>query len=188
MKRRKFLIGAGSLAAGSAAAIGTGAVSQSVSGRAVDVDVANDSNGFLQLNVSGNSLENPEYVSYEDGQLSIEFNSASNSGFASKADGLNPDSTFDFDNLFQILNATDDQLAVTLDKSKLDNPEAFTFYAHQTNGQLIGNSRDSGWSGGISSGYGVNIGVRIETPNKVVENWETGTLSIETEDRSDTNV
>ena len=187
MQRRKFLIGVGSLAAGSAAAMGTGAVSQSSSNRAVDVDIANDSNGFLQFNVSGSSLENTEYVSYEDGQLTIEMDKASNDGFASQAEGLNPDSTFDFDNLFQILNATEDDLKADIDKSNLDNPDAFTFYAHQTNGDLIG-SRSSGWSGQINSGFGVNIGMRVETPDEVVSDWETGSITITTADDSDKNV
>jgi len=187
MERRKFVVGLGSLAAGGAAAMGTGAVSQSQSSRSVDIGIANDSNGFLQINATGSSLENTEYVSYEDGQLTIQISEPSNSGFASQAKGLNPYSTFDFDNLFQVLNATEDQLNLSIDKSDLDNPSAFTFYAHQTNGKLIG-SRNSDWKGGISSGYGVNIGLRVETPNKVVEDWETGSITIKTVDNSDENI
>jgi len=187
MERRKFVVGLGSLAAGGAAAMGTGAVSQSESSRSVDVDIANDSNGFLQINTTGSSLENTEYVSYEDGQLTIQISDPDNSGFASQAQGLNPDSTFDFDNLFQVLNATEDDLLLSIDKSTLDNPDAFTFYAHQTNGDLIG-SRDNDWNGQINSGYGVNIGIRIETPDEVVEDWETGSITIKTADDSDKNV
>lgn len=167
--------------------MGTGAVSQAEATRSVDIDVANDSNGFLQFNVSGSSLENTEYVSYENGQLSISIAESSNDGFAPSGDGLNPDTTFDFDNLFQILNGTEDHLKVDIDKSGLDNPDAFTFYAHYTNGDLIGN-RDSGWNGQINSGYGVNIGLRIETPDEVLTDWETGSISIVATDDSDSNV
>ena len=52
MKRRKFLIGAGSLAAGSAAAMGTGAYSYAEADRTVTVDTTGD--GYVdQSTVSG---------------------------------------------------------------------------------------------------------------------------------------
>lgn len=190
MRRRKYLIGIGSLAAGSAVAVGTGAVTQSQSARAVDVDVVADDQGLLQFVLDHGSLENTEYASFEDGQLRLHFNSdadLSNGGFAGQGDGLNPDSTFDFDNLFQIRNATADDLAVDVDKSGLDNPDDITFYAHFTNGSLIG-TRDSDWNGQINAGFGVNIGVRIETPDNVDPGWESGEIVIEAEDPDDLNV
>ena len=187
MQRRKFIVGLGSLAAAGAAGMGTGAFSQAEATRSVDVDVANDSDGFLQLNITGDSLESTEYVNYEDGQLSIEIDEVGNSGFAPAGEGLNPDATFDFDNLFQILNATQDDLAVAIDKSGLDNPDAFTFYGHFTNGDLVGD-RDSDWNGQLNSGFGINIGLRVETPDEVVAGWETGSISITAVDESDSNV
>jgi len=151
--------------------------------RAVDAAVVNDSNAVLNLDLSHSSLENEEYASYENGSLELHFNSgANNSG-----DGLNPDSTFDFDNVFQILNQTsEDALKIDIDKGGLDNPDAFTFYAHYTNGSLIG-SRASDWNGQIDSGHGVNIGVRVETPDSLSNNWETGQIVITATDMDDKN-
>ena len=68
----------------------------------------------------------------------------------------------------------------------MDNPNSFTFYAHQTNGSLIG-SRTSDWNGQISSGFGVNIGVRIETPDSLSSSWETGKIVISATDSGDQN-
>lgn len=183
VKRRKFVIGMGSLAAGSAVAIGSGAVSSQDSPRSVDADVVNDTNGTLQFILDHGSLENTEYAEIDGyGQLSLHFDGTANEG-----DGLNPDSTYLFDNLFQLQNATQDHLHVEIDKSGLDNPDAFTFYAHQTNGNLIG-SRDNDWNGQVNSGFGVNIGVKIETPDMVPENWETGQIVVKADDESDQNI
>lgn len=49
MQRRKFLIGAGALAAGSAAAMGTGAFSAMSADRDADIDVVSDSEGLVTL-------------------------------------------------------------------------------------------------------------------------------------------
>jgi hypothetical protein len=183
VKRRKMLIGMGALAAGSAAGVGTGALSSQESPRAVSAAVVNDSGGTLQFNLGHASLENTEYATIgEDGQLRLNFDGTANSG-----DGLNPDSTYDIDNVFQVINQTQDDLKLSIDKSGLDNPDAFTFYAHQTNGNLIG-SRSSDWNGQINSGFGVNIGVRVETPDSLPEGWETGQITITATDESDQNI
>jgi hypothetical protein len=189
MQRRKFIAGVGSLAAAGAVGIGTGAVTQQQSTRAVDASVVADDEGLLQFDLSDSSLENTEYASYENGSLQLHFDDdadLSNDGWAGQGSGLNPDSTFDFDNVFQIGNATADTLAVNIDKSGLDNPDAFTFYGQWTNGDLMG-SRDSDWNGQVSAGYGVNIGVRIETPDKISDGWESGTVVIEATDPDDAN-
>lgn len=190
MQRRKYLVGLGSLAAGSAAAIGTGAVSSQASPRAVDVDVVADNKGLLQFVLDHSSLENTEYASYDAGQLELHFNDEadlSNGGFAGQGEGLNPDSTFDFDNVFQIQNATADDLKVNIDKSGLDNPDDITFYGLFTNGTLIGN-RDSDWNGQVNAGFGINIGIRIETPDNIDNGWEEGQIVIEAKDTDDANI
>jgi len=189
MERRKFVIGLGSLAAGGAAATGTGALSQADATRAVDVGVVNDNNAALGLVLNHSSLENTEYASYENGSLQLHFNGnadLSNDGFAGEGDGLNPDSTLDFDNVFQIQNQSQDSLSITIDKSNLDNPGDLTFYGANTAGSNY--SPKSDWSGAINAGQGVNIGVRIETPDKVDASWETGYIVIQAEDPSDTNI
>ncbi|MEF8937843.1 MAG: DUF1102 domain-containing protein, partial [Halovenus sp.] len=101
MQRRKFMVGLGSLAAAGAAGMGTGAFSTSSSTRAMDVNVAADSSGFVEI-----TALNETYASGTgDGQLELDFNSDSGLGiFDGDAEGLNPDSTFNFDEVFRIAN------------------------------------------------------------------------------------
>jgi hypothetical protein len=101
MQRRKFIAGMGSLAAAGAAGIGTGAFTTSSSARTVDVNVASDSNGFVEI-----SAQNETYASgTDDGQLELDFNSDSGLGiFNGDAQGLNPDSTFNFAEVFRVAN------------------------------------------------------------------------------------
>ncbi|MBX0321588.1 hypothetical protein EGH21_00960 [Halomicroarcula sp. F13] len=61
MQRRKFLIGMGSLAAGSAAAIGTGAFESANATRGVSVSLAADANAYLKLTADD------EYVTNDSG-------------------------------------------------------------------------------------------------------------------------
>ncbi|WP_147587313.1 hypothetical protein [Halorubrum lipolyticum] len=85
MERRKFVIGLGSLAAGGAAATGTGAFTAAeLSPRTANIGVVNDSNGLIGLEPGGTDL-----VYDEDGQLKIDFNPDSADGA-----GVNPNSTY----------------------------------------------------------------------------------------------
>lgn len=191
MQRRKFLATVGSLTAASAVAIGTGAVSQQQSTRSVNVDVVADNMGLIQFVVDHESLENSEYASISgDGQLELHLDEnadLSNDGWAGEGEGLNPNSTFIFDNVFQIRNATKDHLHVSIDKSQLDNPDAITFYGLYTDGNLMG-SRESDWNGQVNAGFGVNIGIRIETPDSLEDDWESGSIRIIAKDVSDQNI
>ena len=66
MNRRKFTIGIGSLAAGSAAAIGTGAFTSVEADRGVEIDVVGDAKAFVSLDGDG------EYVSEVEGEDTLE--------------------------------------------------------------------------------------------------------------------
>jgi hypothetical protein len=102
MERRKFVVGLGSLAAGGAAAMGTGAFTTSeVNDREVAVDIAADSQAFVELN----ALNDQYAEETNDGQLRLLFNSESNVGiFDGDTIGLNSDSTFNFGEVFQVVN------------------------------------------------------------------------------------
>ncbi|MGM0718815.1 MAG: hypothetical protein ACQET5_16965 [Halobacteriota archaeon] len=99
--RRKFITGLGALATGSAAAVGTGAFETSASERTVNVNVAADSSGFVEI-----SAQNETYASgTDDGELELNFNGDSDLGiFDGDAQGLNADSTFTFGEVFRVAN------------------------------------------------------------------------------------
>jgi len=57
MERRKFVIGLGSLAAGGAAATGTGAFSAMTADRQAEIDVVDDTDGLVSLTPQGEQVE-----------------------------------------------------------------------------------------------------------------------------------
>jgi hypothetical protein len=102
MDRRKFLIGAGSLAAGSAAAMGTGAFTQAEAARSVEVDVVTDENAYLRLTPTS------PYAETRSGKLVIDF---SENGMGGQ--GVNKDSDYLFNDVFGIQNqGTNDNIYI----------------------------------------------------------------------------
>ncbi|WP_262175039.1 hypothetical protein [Haloarcula laminariae] len=101
MNRRKFLIGAGSLAAGSAAAMGTGAFTSVSANRTVSVNTASDANAFLALNTSEGG-ENSDYVQTGGGQVNIQLSSSNN--YNEDASGVNQDGITRILDLFDVEN------------------------------------------------------------------------------------
>ncbi|MFC7177142.1 hypothetical protein [Halosegnis marinus] len=87
MERRKFLIGAGSLAAGAAAATGTGAFTSVSANRTVSVNVTGDESALLGI-TANDAQSVGEYVGGTDGgQLTIDLDEDENGD----AEGLNQD-------------------------------------------------------------------------------------------------
>lgn len=195
MRRRKFVIGAGALFAGTAAATGTGAFSEVTTGdRSVNVAVAEDSNAFLGLDTSYDRLENSEYATENNGQLQLNFNAdagAPGGGFnnGGNADGLNPGSEYYFDGVFAIeanneFNNYGNVIRVTIEEN-LDNPENIRFY--WTVGDAGGRETDlANGSVGLSAGTYGSIGVYINVPEdeSVDAEWETGSIKVKAVDVS----
>jgi len=138
VKRRKFLIGAGALFSGSAAAMGTGAFSQMSSGdRGVAVEVASDADAYTAItpykdgdgNYGPNAIYagaepngsfSPEGESYEERDtLELDFSDDNSSYFSFGGDGVNKGSVYEFDNVFQIMNRGSQDVYWWLTKSNL---------------------------------------------------------------------
>ena len=194
MQRRKFLATVGSLAAGSAAAIGTGAFSQvSANDRPVNVSVVNDAEGFLAL--SADEVQNGEYAEVnENGKLEIHLNDDvslnQEHGFGKSGTGLNTDSVYYIDSIFAVYNASEnDGLDYGIDWSGLEHPSNFEFYWMgrfdgpedrpdiDRNGDDGNYVRDAG-IGGTPSGSYESFGMAIKTPATLDDQWESGTVRI----------
>ena len=102
-QRRKFLLGMGSLAAGGAAAMGTGAFTSVSADRSVDVQVADDSDALLRIvpdERGGSQTPNAqEYVDTSGGTVSLDFTSTSEG-----ATGINDEATTIIDDILTIEN------------------------------------------------------------------------------------
>lgn len=198
-KRRKFLVGLGALASGSATAVGTGAFSSAEAERTVDVAVTTDDNALLGLFAenggSVGGLTNDEYATVEGDQLSLRFDESSEvsdptDGFSGGAGGgLGTDSIYYFDNVFGVASKSEEQLNIDVDWSGLDNSGSFYFYSSNTkpsnydfsvpadNTNRVGN--------GIVAGSFTSVGVAIKTPDTIDNSWEEGTVDIYAESRGE---
>jgi hypothetical protein len=92
MQRRKFIVGLGSLAAGSAAAVGTGAFETQDAVRSARAKVRNDNNGQIQLVSLDDDYARPVGVGTNPRTISI------------KADLQNDDALTEYGPIFQIGN------------------------------------------------------------------------------------
>jgi hypothetical protein len=103
MQRRKFLVGMGSLAAGGAAAMGTGAFTSVTANRGIEVDTADDSDAFLAIEAD-NTENADEYVNTNGGTISLDFTNTNNSGYPGGGSGVNANGVTVFDDLLNITN------------------------------------------------------------------------------------
>ena len=106
MKRRKMLAGLGSVAAGGAAVVGTGAFTSVTADRTVDVTVAGDASAYLGLEPVGGS-PNSDYVLTNGDEVSFDFSGDdgdSSGGGAVDGDGFNPDATTRINDLLRVTN------------------------------------------------------------------------------------
>ena len=124
MERRKFLVGLGSLAAGGAAAIGTGAVDRTTASRSVDVNVRGDGGAETKI------LATSQYATYNgDGALQLDL------------PALNPNADHEFYDLFTVRNTSSQSLGFFLDnagpnasQSREQDPDEANLYDEVTSG------------------------------------------------------
>jgi hypothetical protein len=154
MQRRKFLIGAGSIAAGGAAVMGTGAFSQAtVSARDFEGTVSNDNEALLRLNPT----VSPYAEQSSDGELDV------------LIDGLNQNSTFTFPQVFRIHN--DGTQSVDISINLGSNPGGIitsvlgSGVGSNSSTNLASNSINIGSGGSLDVGVKLDVGSGTGTDN-----------------------
>jgi hypothetical protein len=104
MERRKFLIGTGALASGSAAAVGTGAFTSVSADRDVNVNVAGDASAYLAI-TADDTNNGAHYVDETNNGVQIDLNGDDNTGGGDAfGNGLNDDADVKFADLLQVTN------------------------------------------------------------------------------------
>ena len=180
MERRKFVVGLGSLAAGGAAAMGTGAVSQFSSGnRTIEVEVVGDQAAYVALQKPDNGLSdggdtrNGNFVKFSDDPEMLELDFTSDNPTSARSgdpeegnslggEGVNPGSTYYFDGTFEIRNLSNNsgsgvgELDIWIDESI----DGITFYEEKGTGSGR-NPLNSGNKTSISPGQALSVGVKI---------------------------
>jgi hypothetical protein len=145
VKRRKFLVGLGALAAGSGAAMGTGAfTSASIPDRQVSVQVDGDASSQIAL-VAG---DDPD-ISQQNGQLTMDLSGADGEGvnINSRYTWGDPENPAD-DHAFKIVNNDDSGKSYAMkmeyhfdDLGWIDERQGQSFLKFQLFGGFGGNSR-----------------------------------------------
>ena len=132
MERRKFVIGAGALATGSAAAVGSGAFTSVEADRDIEVNVAGDAGAFLQLEPSGGP--NGAYAEQDDNTLVVNFDDDATTEGGS---GLNEDASFIIRDVFDITNQGTEDVFVWIEGLQ---DEPIGVFSDDTAGQEVGDT------------------------------------------------
>ncbi|KPN30042.1 hypothetical protein SY89_00764 [Halolamina pelagica] len=122
MERRKFIAGLGSLTAAGAAGIGTGAFTTVQANRSVSVSVADDTDALLALTPDPdddgtNESENADYLSWNNGKLSINIDSAA----GTTGSGVNANATTQINDLFKVVNQGTQAAVVYVDPDSISD-------------------------------------------------------------------
>lgn len=144
MERRKFVLGLGSLAAGGAAAMGTGAFSVDAQNRSFSADVVGDANAYLALDGS-----NSPYAQTSGSKLQISLDGNGNGG-----SGLNRDSVTTIDKLFQVRNQGTGPVDVSISLDDFSGQISPYFQQDRS----VGSVR-------LSVGESVWVGAEIDVPD-----------------------
>ncbi|WP_176451339.1 hypothetical protein [Halorubrum sp. Ea8] len=178
MQRRKLLAGLGSLAAGGAAAIGSGAVSQFNSGdRTIEVETVGDASAYIALQRPDDGLSdsgdtrNGNFVEYNgDGALELDFTSDNptsarsgnpQQGNSLGGDGVNPGSTYYFDGTFELQNLSNNsgsgvgEIEIWINE---DIPGVSFYTGSSAGSRTLLNSNNRG---SLSPGQALDVGVKI---------------------------
>jgi hypothetical protein len=152
MKRRNILVTIGSIAAGGATFVGTGAVSSMEAERNVTARVVGDKSAYVAIKEGadhGFAAENT------DGEFRVGFNNDPDGG-----DGLNPDSVNTFDDVFRIRNTGPEDLRVSIEDS---NDRLGFYFGEEPNDGVFGD--DSTGNVVIDSGQEAVVGVWVDLRN-----------------------
>lgn len=159
MKRRKFILGTGAFAAGSAGAIQTGAFTSVSAERGVSVAVANDSSALLALD--GCDGPNGDYVTTTDGGVAALDISSSNDNI--DGEGVNADAVTVIDNVFEITNQGTQSVGVWLNVDPVEDgsgTDRVQFYlGDDQSTEVVGQSNATC----VGVGESVCVGLRIDT-------------------------
>ncbi|MDF9745687.1 hypothetical protein [Natrinema salsiterrestre] len=114
MERRKFMLGVGSLAAGSAATIGTGAFNEVQADRTVSIETASDADAYLKF------VDQSHYAQMTGTPGTIQLNFDSSNQTGEGGTGLNANATTQFLHLFDIENQGTQTVGIQIDTDALN--------------------------------------------------------------------
>lgn len=170
MNRRKVLISAGTLVAGSAAAVSTGAFSNATVQRDVTVSTAGDAQAVLRMDPDSD-LPNSDYaVADGDGVISIDI---SEDGDNVSGDGISPDAKTTIEEIFPISNQGTEtvQVSVVSDELSSQTEDRFQIFATGVPGEdddfRTNLLEDTGDLPVLEPGQSFDVGIEVDVPDDV---------------------
>ncbi|SDR38827.1 hypothetical protein [Natronobacterium texcoconense] len=139
MQRRKFVIGLGALASGTAAAVGTGAFTSVEADRDASIEVTSDSSAYLQISAADTDNGDEYAGEADDGTFEITI------------DELNPEAETVIDDVFVVENQGSQSVGVQADVQG-DNADAVT----------LDPDLEDGWET-LGVGESTTVGLTIDT-------------------------
>lgn len=160
MNRRRFLVGAGTLAAGSGGLVSSGAFTRVEANRRVDIGIAADDRAFLSLDVIDGE------IARQNGKDILELNLDEEHPKEADGQGVAPDSVYEItgiaaDRVFDIENFADrpiDVYGYTVDQ---EGPQIELFDVADPDRKAIDSAENAA---SLPIGEFVKIGVRIIVP------------------------
>ena len=161
MKRRKFVLGVGSLAAGASAAIGTGAVNQmQMDDRGVNFQITPDTSGNALMRFTDVDSGSPNsWTVRTDGRDRASIQRQS-SGRGSR---INIDSTFDWYPVFGLQNNDNDQIDVWIELQGSNQ------YVLKNLGTRSNSSNKTSIGPGNTGQFGLHLDTHNFSPDQVVD-------------------
>ena len=158
MKRRNFLVGVGGTAVGGSALIGSGAFSRVESDRAVSIEVAKDPDAYLGLDrCDSKNSKNYAHLD-ENGHGYLEITDSGNGG-----EGVNSNSTTEFDDIFQVCNQGKADMTFHIDASEMDVRDGGVVEFYRNDAVIGSSEHNEPEPIDIDLGECVCIGVRTKT-------------------------
>ena len=153
MERRKFVIGAGALATGSAAAVGSGAFTSVDASRDAEVNVAADNAAYLALSSDGEYVEDDG----DEGEITIDLGGPTND---SGGEGFNEDAVTVVEGVFDIDNqGTQD---ATVGFGDVDDPSedtSFDIAAGEDGAEVTLTIQEQS----VDAGHGTSVDAEVDT-------------------------
>jgi hypothetical protein len=146
MQRRKFIAGLGSLAAASAAAVGTGAFNFANVERSANMQVVGDKKAFLALNDTSDYA-----VGGNNGTLQLAFGKSADV----TGSGINQESDYSFTGVFSITNQGSQPVGVWIEDN--DGDDAVNWYGTESDD----NSDFSTSIEGPGNAYQLDVGEQV---------------------------
>jgi len=160
----------GSLAAGGAATIGTGAFTSVTATRDISVSVADDASALLALKqgATGGGNPNAQYVTDNSGQLKIDLD---NSDTANGGSGVNRNAVTDIDNLLHVINQGTQTVAVWMTEGSSN--DAVTFYDGTQGGPDDASIEGEGNAVELDVGDALDVSLEVDTTDNASDDPTT---------------